>query len=349
VVNPLELESENYGPIDASILINCSHEFPKDSSNFKGYKASEFQRVVLDHCDKVRKVVDHKTGLMVLATGLGKTILAILDIEREFKSLSKEDLKSFKLLFLVHSRVIRDATFNKFISQFSSNDPEEDNHWDFDESSFFNVCENEIKNKNIDHKLKKAKFVFCLFQSFDKISSNLQFTHCVIDEVHHLVANTYNKVYKTLTKSSHLKYMLGMTATLIHRDDPTGEKLKDLFSGVVYINLPWSLAKSLGFFPPVEYLEYLPSTIHSTLDIATYQQIVTESFDKYNNPKRHLPNFILKLEKSLIQLGMNTDEQVKKKLIPENVTTVLFQYFTQQFNAGMEIKKKTIVVSSFEN
>lgn len=140
--------------------------------------------------------------------------------------------------------------------------------------------------------------------------------------------------------------LISVTATLIHRDDSTGEKLKEKFKGVVYVDLPWRLAKTLNFFPPVEYLEYLPSTIQSNIDILTYQQILEESFDKYNNPKRQLPNFVLKLEKSLIQLGMNTDEQVKKKLTAENVVNVLFQFFSQQSSAGLKPKNKTIVVSS---
>ncbi|KAG2385466.1 hypothetical protein C9374_003281 [Naegleria lovaniensis] len=333
-------------PIDPSILATCSHEYPKESSNFKGFKASEFQNAILDHCDKVREHTGHKTGLVVLATGLGKTILVILDIERELSRIKQNDLKKFKMLFLVHSKVIRDTSFSKFKMQFTSEYQDLDSRWDFKDSDFLNITENE-NQASIEGKLKRAKFVFCLFQSFEKINlKDSQFTHCVIDEVHHVVATTYNKAFKSLMKLPSLKYMLGMTATLVHREDPTGDKLKEKFKGIVYVNLPWRLAKTLGFFPPVEYLEYLPYTIQSSLDILTYQQIFKEAFDPYNNPKRQLPNFIAKLDKSLHQLGMNTDEQVKKKLTPENITNVLIQFFTQQINAGLQTKRKTIIFAN---
>lgn len=199
--------------IDSSILSKCSHEFPKESSNFKGFKASEFQSVVLDHCDKVRTQLSHKIGLVVLATGMGKTILVILDIERELRrkieKSGKESLKNFKVLFLVHSKVIRDATFNKFKTQFMfSSQKDLDSEWEFLESDFLNVSENENQS-TLDNKVKRAKFIFCLFQSFEKISKEVNFTHCIIDEVHHVVATTYNKVFKKLMKLSSLEYMLG--------------------------------------------------------------------------------------------------------------------------------------------
>lgn len=198
-------------PIDPSILATCSHEYPHESSNFKGFKAIEFQNAILDHCDKVREYTGHKYGLVVLATGLGKTILVILDIERELSRIKQyeNDLKKFKVLFMVHSKVIRDTTFNKFKMQFSSDYQDLESRWGFKDSDFLNITENENQS-SIESKLKRAKFVFCLFQSFEKINlKDSQFTHCIIDEVHHVVATTYNKAFKSLMKLATLKYMLG--------------------------------------------------------------------------------------------------------------------------------------------
>jgi len=56
-----------------------------------------------------------------------------------------------------------------------------------------------------------------------------------------------------------------MTATLRHRSDPQGERLKALFDGIKYIDLPEMAAKRLGFFPSVEYL----ATVIITLPLPT--------------------------------------------------------------------------------
>ena len=53
-----------------------------------------------------------------------------------------------------------------------------------------------------------------------------------------------------------------MTATLRHRSDPQGERLKALFDAVKYIDLPEMAAKRLGFFPSVEYLCTVAATYH---------------------------------------------------------------------------------------
>lgn len=128
-----------------------------------------------------------------------------MDIERELTRLKDtNDFKSFKLLFLVHSKVIRDGTYQKFKTQFCT---DLESEWDFTDSDFLNITENETQ-KTIDSKMKRAKFIFCLFQSFDKISS-IKCTHCVIDEVHHVVAQTYNKVFTQLSNLPSNRYMLG--------------------------------------------------------------------------------------------------------------------------------------------
>jgi hypothetical protein len=52
------------------------------------FSPSGFQAALLAHMRWQRQLVGHKTGLLVLATALGKTILAILDIESEIMELA---------------------------------------------------------------------------------------------------------------------------------------------------------------------------------------------------------------------------------------------------------------------
>ena len=45
---------------------------------------SSFQKALLSHVTRVRQDVGHCTGLLVMATALGKTVFCILDIHRQF-------------------------------------------------------------------------------------------------------------------------------------------------------------------------------------------------------------------------------------------------------------------------
>merc|ERR1712228_786788 len=104
-----------------------------------------------------------------------------------------------------------------------------------------------------------AQFIFVLFQSFEKLKQHnnvilSSLTHVIIDEVHHLLAPQWLKIHR-LTKNKAicplLTYYLGMTATLCHRTDVNGKKLKRLFSNILYIDFPWTVAKKLSFFPRI--------------------------------------------------------------------------------------------------
>lgn len=77
-------------------------------------------------------------------------------------------------------------------------------------------------------------------------------THVCIDECHHLRADTYASIFKTLRAAPSMRYCMGMTATLRHHTDPTGASIKKMFDDVAYVDLPWTLAKRLGeVHPPV--------------------------------------------------------------------------------------------------
>jgi superfamily II DNA or RNA helicase len=355
-------------------LAHLNNKFPALEDG--RYCASEFQMAILNHMQTVREFYGHKIGAMVLATGLGKTILVILDIEHELQQI-KNDTDSnlciveqskiikqcgigtkprliivrnpkrvrldhaiehtkqhqkplFRFLFLVHSKPIRDEAVNKFKRHFTA-------AFKFPPSAFLSVEDAIIEDTSFD----RAQFIFCLFQSFDRIPTHIvkSITHCVMDEVHHLVAHTYNRVYEILYSVKSLTYMLGMTATLTHRDDPNGDKLKNMFKGVLYIDLPWTVAKSLGCFPKVEYLECL-DTLSDNRDIPTYAQLQKDFLNHHNN---NVSYFLARLDKSLAQLDMATIEQVKKKLTPQYVVDMLLAYCIARRQSGQPPKNKILI------
>lgn len=172
---------------------------------------------------------------------------------------------------------------------------------------------------------RRARFVFVLFQSFQRLPEEIvkTFTHVIFDEVHHILAESWNKVYKRLRASHSLQYMLAMTATLQHRSDPSGKKLKSLFENMVYIDFPLTTAKKLGYFPKVDYIESLP-TLKNGRDVPTYSAILRE----FRQGRQSLAGFLRRLEKSLEQMSMGSGKDIRKRLKPEFIVDTLVQLNT---------------------
>lgn len=61
---------------------------PSDDGQFN---PSPFQKRLLDHVAYVRAEVGHNTGLLVMATALGKTVFCMLDIQRQFQEWSERE------------------------------------------------------------------------------------------------------------------------------------------------------------------------------------------------------------------------------------------------------------------
>lgn len=154
----------------------------------------------------------------------------------------------FRLLFFVHTRQIRDDACSTFMRHFLS--------MGFVPSAFLVL--DEYTNSS---EIREAQFIFCLFQSADRIPEEVlsTTTHVIFDECHHLLAKTYRMVYEKLICQKSLLYCVGMTATRCHRTDPQGSELLRLFRECLYVDYPWTRAKQLGHFPRVEYLEFLPT------------------------------------------------------------------------------------------
>jgi len=226
----------------------------------------------------------------------------------------------FRMLFIVHTKSIRDAAYTKFKRHFSAT-------YNLAPSDFVRV-ERLTSNREI----KAARFVFCLYQSFERLPDK-EFTHVVIDEVHHLIAETWRRVYQEFENSQTCQYVLGMTATLRHRDDPKGERLKRMFKNQVYICFPWMVAKDLGYFPDVEYLEAIP-TLENGKDIKTYAQLLQEYKDSKN------------LDRFLAQLDYSSRQAPKWRLIAEKVGRTLIKYQEMREMCNLSKRKRILVFAS---
>jgi hypothetical protein len=151
-----------------------------------------------------------------------------------------------------------------------------------------------------------------------------------------------------------------MTATLVHREDPTGRELKTMFRGTVYIDFPWTTAKRMHHFPNVEYLECLP-TLRGTVsasaslalvdaapldgrDIPTYAALYQAALMGECATRGALNQFLRSLDASLQMLCMSSTEQVRRALRPEYVVDVLLAYQVSRRQHSLPPKRKAIMV-----
>ena len=176
-------------------FINKYDEFRKNNNNietfdFRNLNQSEnlfvpnkMQEDILEKLTLTKKF-GNKKGLVVAATGTGKTYLAAMDIKNS-------EPKS--VLFIAHREELINNAFNVFSKILSLN---------VEECGFLSGNE-----KTFD-----KKFIFSTIQSLhrnlEKFSSD-SFEYIVVDEFHHSKANTYESVINYFKPD----FLLGLTAT----------------------------------------------------------------------------------------------------------------------------------------
>lgn len=284
---PLDLQAIT--PVDA--LFQCYNGLPTPNG---------LQRAILSHIvDNISTRVRHGyplKGLIVLATGLGKTYLSIFLLDRFLCSI----YGSFRhfltteqgvVLFVVNSTVIKDQAFMRYKAYFSRlADP------GTDVESLFLKIEPGTDSVRLEQSLLRARLVFVLFQSLHTLQKYPhifnRIYYIIVDEVHHIIAPKYCSSISLLTSHPKLRLLVGLTATLVHRDDPTADRIKQIFDNNLFVDLPWTTAKSLQFFPQVEYYEY---------GHGSYQTLVAG----LRNKTASVQNFLTAIRKSL-ERGVTT-------------------------------------------
>jgi superfamily II DNA or RNA helicase len=163
-------------------------------------------------------------ALMVMATGLGKTVVSASIVDY-FLSRRKKS----RILILCHDSGILDQLFKEYRSWFGN---------DCTYAKFYG----KKKNWNAD----QHTFVFATFQSKPHLYfSASHFDYILVDEGHHAKAPTYSEVLRFFTPT----WKLAMTATP-DRDDL--QDIRDIFGKeVVDYSLPEALARE--WLTPVKY------------------------------------------------------------------------------------------------
>lgn len=128
----------------------------------------------------------HKKGLVVLATGLGKTYLGILDTIQT---------KAVKVLYIVHVGEVLKKSRNSFEKVVPNRIEEMGNFTGGDKDKTKNILFATIQTLTRDQNLHE----------FDPEA----FDYIILDETHHLAAPSYKKVFEYFQP----KFFLGLTAT----------------------------------------------------------------------------------------------------------------------------------------
>jgi superfamily II DNA or RNA helicase/RNA polymerase subunit RPABC4/transcription elongation factor Spt4 len=184
-----------------------------------------------------------RRALVVMATGLGKTITAAFTTKK---------FKPKKILFLAHNNFILEHAESEFRLVFG-------------EEMVSAIYNGMSKDGAVG-----ADFVFATWQTMGrnlKQWSKNYFDLIIVDEAHHSKAKTYEPVVKYFSAAR-----LGITATPDREDE---QEIREIFGDeVINITLEEAIAK--GWLPPIEYHVIMDES----LDEEILQEIVAEIKEK---------------------------------------------------------------------
>ncbi|MCD0490051.1 DUF3427 domain-containing protein [Pedobacter sp. MC2016-14] len=192
----------------------------KGITTFFDLKPFPYQEEILEKLHSERKIHLRNKNLVVAATGTGKTVISAFDYKR-----FKDQQPSARLLFVAHKKEIliqAQETFRHVLR----------------DANFGELWVDGIEPSKYD-------YVFASVQTLNNRLTGLKlsaefYDFIIIDEVHHIAANTYRPVVKHFNP----KLLLGLTATPERMD---GEDILKDFCGVIAaeIRLPEALNRKL--------------------------------------------------------------------------------------------------------
>lgn len=177
-----------------------SQSVDEDNSNYSTIKPNKMQKEALKNLQKLRLLRETK-GLIISATGTGKTYLAALDIK---------NYNPKRFLFVAHREQILKKSLDSFHKVLGG-----------DKKTNYGILSGNAKNTD-------AKYLFATVQTLSK-AENLnqfkrdEFDYILIDEAHHVGSKIYGELLDYFTPD----FLLGMTATPERSDDKNIYELFD--------------------------------------------------------------------------------------------------------------------------
>ncbi|TVR76542.1 MAG: DUF3427 domain-containing protein, partial [Chitinophagaceae bacterium] len=240
------------------------------SISFFDIKPYPFQNEILEKLEVERTVHNRNRNLVVAATGTGKTVVSAFDYKN-----FKQQNKSAKLLFLAHRKEILAQSLSTYRGVLRDN----------------NFGELWVDGLIPD----RYEYVFASVQTLNNRLESLNlspdyFDFIVIDECHHLTANSYRGIINYFTP----KVLLGLTATPERMDG--GDIQEDFHNRIAAeIRLPEALNRKL--LCPFQYFGITDSIDLSTVGWERGRYIANELTNIYTTNNRRVGEIINALEK----------------------------------------------------
>lgn len=205
------ISSLNQGKVNKPQDINIS---------FFEIKPYPFQSEILEKLEVERSIHNRYRNLVVAATGTGKTVISAFDYKK-----FRQENKSSKLLFLAHKKEILSQSLSAYQGI---------------------LRDNEFGELWVDGFIPSSyEYVFASVQTINNRLEDLElspeyYDYIVIDECHHLTANTYRDIINYFKP----KVLLGLTATPERMDG--GDIQEDFHNRIAAeIRLPEALNRKL--------------------------------------------------------------------------------------------------------
>lgn len=164
-----------------------------ESSTYYQFDVSPypFQQRILDKLQAEREALGHWRNLVVAATGTGKTVISAFDYKRYC---SQSGSRCPRLLFIAHREEILTQSINCFRGVLR-------------DANFGDLWVGRYQPESIDHLFVSIQTLS--HQDVEQLFEPDFYEFVVIDEVHHVSARTYQRVFEYVKP----KVLLGLTAT----------------------------------------------------------------------------------------------------------------------------------------
>ncbi|WP_340850787.1 DEAD/DEAH box helicase [Ligilactobacillus salivarius] len=230
-----------------------SQSVDEDNSNYSTIKPNKMQKEALKNLQKLRLLRETK-GLIISATGTGKTYLAALDVK---------NYNPKRFLFVAHREQILKKSLDSFHKVLGG-----------DKKTNYGILSGNTKNTN-------TKYLFATVQTLSK-AENLnqfkrdEFDYILIDEAHHVGSKIYGKLLDYFTPD----FLLGMTATPERSDD---KNIYELFDYNVPYEIRLQEALEEEMLVPFHYIGVSDYTYNGEVidDNTNLKYLVSEERVKY--------------------------------------------------------------------
>lgn len=194
------------------------------------YSILPHQKQILDRLKAVRDG-GVKRNLIVAATGTGKTVISAFD----YKLFSEANPYHNRILFVAHRQEILVQSRNTYRSVLCN-------------ANFGEIWVGQYKPTNgIDHLFVSVQTFNSKFDEVFSILPSDYYDYIVVDEAHHLVADSYRKILSHFSP----KLLIGLTATPERMD---GESLLPDFDNQISAEIRLPVALDEGLLTPFQYL-----------------------------------------------------------------------------------------------